>query len=157
MLTRTRGNSNWLALGMGAVSGLRSMMAPALLSRALGSRGGRGGSWLVRLLANPVAGKLLPLMAVGELAADKHPDMPPRIQPLPLLGRASLGALVGAWAGSHRLRGALLGAAGAVGASYLGYWARRNVAGRPRAVQVMAGLAEDAVAFGAGRALLARA
>lgn len=157
MLKRlTYGNSNWLALGMGAISGLRSMMAPALLSRALGARVGRGGG-LVRLLAKPVAGRLLPLLAAGEMAADKHPNMPARIQPMPLLGRATLGALVGAWAGTSRVRGAVLGAVGAVGGSFLGYWARSLVAGRSRAVQVAAGLMEDAVAFGAGRMLLARA
>ncbi len=58
------------ALGIGAVSGLRSMTGPAL----------------TRIRAGGAPALVLPLLALGELVVDKLPGVPPRTAP-PALGR----------------------------------------------------------------------
>ena len=124
------------AAALGAVSGSRSMLAPALVTRAV--------------RASPLTA-ILVLLAGGEMAADKLPGIPARTDALPLFGRMVSGAVVGAAMGGrrHRVGGALTGAAGAVAAAYALVAVRRVAAARqvPNAV---AGAIEDALAMGAG-------
>ena len=70
-----------LAAGLGAVTGLRSLTAPALLSRRLAHRPGRDRGAARLLTLGPVPA-LLALGAVGELVADKTPSIPDRTEPL---------------------------------------------------------------------------
>lgn len=89
---------------LGAVAGSRSMLAPALVAEATGG-------WLAMPLR---------LLAAGELAADKLPFIPARTEPLPLAGRIISGAVVGAAVTrDDRVAGAVVGAVGALAASYL--------------------------------------
>src|SRR6185295_19310492 len=80
----------------GAVAGLRSMLAPALVSRALQAAGAAGHGLAGRALASPAAGMLLPVLAALELLADKLPMTSARIAPAALAARG----LSGAWAAS---------------------------------------------------------
>lgn len=120
-------------LALAGATGLRSFAGPSALAVRHGG----------------LAAKVLPLMAVGEMLADKSPAMGPRIDPLPLAGRAVMGAVVGCVVarqeGQSEWAGAALGAAVAVLAAHLGYQFRKH-APLPN---VAAGLAEDAVALGA--------
>ncbi|MGH9310283.1 MAG: DUF4126 domain-containing protein, partial [Vicinamibacterales bacterium] len=70
-----------IAGALGAVSGSRSMLAPALVARAHH--------------ASPAA-PILALLAGGEMMADKMPFIPSRTDALPLAGRIVSGALAGA-------------------------------------------------------------
>ena len=80
------------AAGLGAIAGLRSMTAPALLSRRLRRRRLwhrlRSRSALVLLLATRPAGTALTVLAAGELVADKLPFVPARTEFPSLVGRA---------------------------------------------------------------------
>ena len=149
-----------LAAGLGVVAGLRSMTAPAILSRAahLGPPG------LVRspfrLFGHSTVGTALAVLAVGELVVDKIPFIPARTKPGPLTGRALSGALCGAIvchaAGESSLNGAAVGALGAVAGSFAGRELRRLASDRGSVSGWVGAFAEDAIAIGAGAAALSR-
>ena len=125
------------ALGLGAAAGLRSISAPAALSRAL-SDGRIGG------LASAGISRALLLLEIGEMLADKLPITPSRTSPPPLLGRMASGGLVGAALfASESRRAAVGGALGAVAALAAAYAGERL---RARAAQ-MFGLPDPAVAL----------
>jgi uncharacterized membrane protein len=138
------------AAALGAIAGSRSMLAPALVSRALGrSKASRAWS----------------LLAALELFADKTSKISSRTAPLPLLGRALMGGIVGfqvAASLSHRrgpldspAAGALVGTASAVASAYALAYARMLLAKQLRS-NLAAGLVEDLAAILAGRAIAAR-
>lgn len=121
-------------LVLGALTGMRSMAGPAVLAN-------RHGGALKGLVA---------ALAAGEMVADKTSFVGNRTDPVPLAGRALLGAVVGGViareARNNPLVGALLGAAAAVAMTHLAFQVRKrlplsNVAG---------GTLEDAVVIGLG-------
>ena len=83
--------------GLAAITGLRSMAGPALLSR-FARRGdiSRLQGTPFAALGPPKVSAALQLLMVREMIADKTPIVPSRTSALPLLGRALSGALVGA-------------------------------------------------------------
>jgi uncharacterized membrane protein len=106
-----------LALILGVVSGLRTMMAPAAVS------------WAAKLGMLAVAGTpmafmgfkytpiILTVLALGELISDKLPKTPSRKTPPQFIARILSGSLVGATVGAGSgslLLGLLAGAIGAV-------------------------------------------
>ena len=112
------------ALGLGAISGLRSMSGPAFVSSsAAKDRVPLDGTRLA-FLGSPIVSKLFLLAAAGELVGDKLPSTPSRTAPPPLIGRAGSGALVGAAIfaseGRRAAAGGAIGAAAAVVAAYAG-------------------------------------
>ena len=146
------------AAGLGAVSGLRSMQGLASLSRSLagGRRPARGAGHVERFLSHELVAGTLALAAAGELAVDKHPSAPDRIQASSLLARAAAGAVVGSVAAGrhHKLDGALMGAGSAIAGAYVGWFLRRE-AGRIMPLPDIAfALAEDALAVSLARRLV---
>jgi uncharacterized membrane protein len=116
-------------LALATVTGVRSMAGLGALAAA------RGG-----------AAKSAMMLAVGaEMLADKTPFIGNRIDPLPLGGRALMGAVVGAWvaheAGENATLGGVLGAATAVVATRVAYDVRRHL----RVPNAAGGLLEDAL------------
>ena len=116
-------------LALAGITGMRAMAGPAALARA------RGGLLM----------QVLTPMAAGEMVADKTPYVGNRIDPLPLAGRAVLGAVVGGVVASEEggspLAGGLVGAAAAVAAAHLAFQVRKRLAGS----SPVAGLIEDAL------------
>ena len=152
-------NLTWSATGLGAVAGLRSMAAPAALSRAAqrGDVDGLQDSPLAALGSSKVS-TLLTLFEVGELIGDKLPMTPSRTSAPPLLARATSGAFVGAAlfvsGGRRPAVGSALGAASAVAAAYAGERLRSAGAQKLGVPDLPLALVEDAVAlFGARRLL----
>jgi uncharacterized membrane protein/uncharacterized protein (UPF0548 family) len=148
-----------MAFGFGMVSGSRSMLAPALVSQSFATSHDllerRGPA--ADLLTRPRVVQLLPLLAAGEVVADKLPWTPPRTQAISLAGRTGSGALVGAAiaAPENRAAAAIAGAAGALAATY-GLYHLRRMATERRVPGWLAALTEDALAFGFGLLLLRR-
>jgi uncharacterized membrane protein len=146
------------ATAVGAVAGLRSMSAPALVSRIVNTS--RTPMVLVPLkfLNSPATMKTTLVLAAGELIADKLPFVPNRTSALPLIGRAVTGALSGAAICSARKRkwltGALLGGAAAVGAAYAAYELRKRVVKRFKLPDAVVALAEDGIVAGASSLIL---
>ncbi len=143
-----------LAWGIGAISGSRSLLAPALVMQA-------------RPLPVPVherprpprfrSGRwLMVAAAAAEMIADKTPGIPARTDALPLSGRLASGAAAAAAAAAPggRVRAAAAGAAGALVASHALYHLRRLMTGRLGLPNAAAGLAEDVFAVGVGVLLM---
>ncbi len=119
-------------VALGAITGMRSMAGPAALAQRY------GGIWK----------PLLAVMAAGEMIADKAPGIPDRTDPLPLAGRALMGALVGGVIAHEEegnlLLGAALGAATAVLAAHLAYHARKGLP----VSSTLGGMIEDGMVMG---------
>ena len=143
------------AFGLGVVTGLRSQLPLALLAR---TPAGRRASRAEHLLRSPAGRRLTGLIAGGELAADKLPRTPPRVQPPVLASRLALGGLAGALlahgGARTRLPAVALGTAGAAVGSALGYTARTRLPGRTGVPDPVWALVEDGVAYGVGRRLV---
>lgn len=143
---------------LGAIAGMRSMSAPAFATTYLRQRKPETEAFPFRWLATPVASTLFKLLAAGELAADKLPEMPARIEPGPLLGRAASGALCGATV-SHvedepEAAGALLGAATAVVSAFAAYYLRKELVKTLALPDPLIALFEDTTVLGGGLQLL---
>jgi len=145
------------AAGIGAVSGLRSMAGPALVAEAAGSKRLHLKGTPLAWLGSGNSMKTSAILALGELVADKLPSTPSRLAPAPLVFRAISGAVCGyAVCGRNRTKqekwgSAIVGASAALAAAWAGYTYRKN----SKLPKFVAALAEDAVAMGAGAAVIA--
>ncbi|PAX09389.1 DUF4126 domain-containing protein [Sphingomonas lenta] len=139
---------------IGLVAGQRSMTPLAILAGAARRGTLPPDAFGAKLLASPHGAAGAVALAAGEIAGDKMRDAPDRITLPGLLGRALTGGFAGAVlaARDRRLTGALLGAAAAVGSSFLGFHAR--VAAMRRFGQTSTGFAEDALMLGAASAVV---
>jgi uncharacterized membrane protein len=130
------------ALGIGLVSGLRSMTGPAA----------------TRVRAGGTPALVVPLLALGELIVDKLPGVPPRTAPPALAVRALAGGFAGADLarddGDERI-GFVLGAAGAIAASYLALRLRRAAGAATGLPDPLIAVVEDIAAISAGLLLTA--
>ena len=136
------------ALGLGAISGLRSLSGPAFVSRAA-SRGDLDLDRTVfAFLGSPRIFKALVLMELGELVGDKLSATPSRTSLPPLLGRAASGALAGAaiFVSEDRRAtiGAALGSTAAIAAGFAGERLRALTVEKTGLPDPVVALAEDA-------------
>ena len=142
------------ALTLGAVSGMRSMMAPAVISWSARRSGLDLESTPFSAFKGPGIGRTAVAMAVGELLADKTPFVPDRTDSTALLARAVAGGAAGAAVFKARrksmLVGALVGAAAAVGAAYGTYYLRKGAARYFNVSDRVVALVEDGIALTAG-------
>lgn len=142
-------------LGLGAIAGLRSMSAPALLARSV--RRGDLDAPNVPVLGSPKISGLLALLAIGEMIADKTPFVPARTSAPALIGRLLSGALVGATLfaseGRRGNSGAVLGALSALAAAYAGEGLRSAGARKGIPDPILATL-EDRLVLTLGRRIL---
>ena len=156
------------AFALGVVTGLRSLRGIAALAveQEDDTRGwlrshpywkGKRKQPIADVLRSPLVTNALRAGALAEGVADKQVDMPDRIDPIPLLGRVAVGALVGAavaeLTGEEKMAPAAAGALGALGGAYGGYYARRYVTSHYDVDDKYVGMAEDAIAFGASKLL----
>lgn len=143
------------AAGLGAVAGMRSQLATALVSRHLAHHPSRAFSRTERRLARPWTARLLTAFAAAEMLGDKLPFIPNRTEPIALAGRASAGAFAAAAASSKaRWAAAIVGAASAVGATFAAFRLRRAFVRRFGVPDALVAIGEDALALAIGRALV---
>jgi uncharacterized membrane protein len=136
------------ALGLGAISGLRSLSGPAFVSRAA-SRGHLDLDGTVfAFFGSQRIFKAIVLMELGELVGDKLPATPSRTSLPPLLGRAASGALVGAAVfvseGRRAMTGAALGSTAAIAGAFAGERLRALAVEKTGLPDPVVALAEDA-------------
>jgi uncharacterized membrane protein len=140
-----------LAIGIGIVAGLRSLLAPAVVAWAAHFD-------LLILHASPLAFMgsraavaIFSTFAIGELIADKLPTTPKRTAFAPLLARILLGGLGGASfsaaAGKSLFVGALLGGIGGVIGAFVGYEIRRRIVNNLHIKDIFVAICEDLVAI----------
>ncbi|GMT97735.1 hypothetical protein KH5H1_18540 [Corallococcus caeni] len=150
-------NDLWTAAGFGVLAGMRSMTAPALLTRELSRKPPRALKRALPGLTSKKVAKRLGVLALGELVGDKAPTTPPRIKLAPLTGRILSGAITGAAVSRDRkgprIGFALVGAVAAVASSYAFYGLRRFVTLRLRVPALAAGLIEDGLTLALGARL----
>lgn len=149
------------AAAIGVVAGMRSMSAPALVSDRLAHDGSQDQSDnLLMILASPRASRLLRILAIGEMVADKLPMVPSRVSAGPLTVRVLSGGISGAAVcGAARKRtgvGAVLGGLAAVAGAYGLYHLRRKVGRETGVPDPVLGVVEDAIVVGGGRLLLSQ-
>lgn len=142
---------------MGAVCGLRTFTGPAIIAGAANRNALKLKRTPLAWLASDRAVGTATLLAAGELIADKLPFMPNRTDVPGLAARFIAGAICGmAIAGrrkpSERILSGIVGGTAAIAAAYAGYQYRKRVKLPPLA----AALLEDAIAVGAGNAIVAR-
>jgi len=139
---------------IGCVAGLRSMMAPAVVCA------GAYLGWL-HLAGTPLAFFnsrivmiLFLLLAICELIADKLPQTPARTAPVGLIARIITGGLSGAaiaaGASTALLAGAVLGAIGAVAATYAGYAIRTGLVRQTKLPDFVVAVVGDLLAISGG-------
>jgi uncharacterized membrane protein len=149
-----------IALGIGFVAGLRSLLAPAAVA------------WAVRLgwmnlhdspfafMESSLALVALSILALGELVADLLPIVPNRTALAPLLARMISGGFCGACvcasADRSLMIGAALGAVGAVSGAFAGYEIRRWLVANLKIKDVVVALSEDLIALSLALLCLSR-
>jgi uncharacterized membrane protein len=142
-----------LAFGIGIITGLRSLTAPAVVAWAV-----RFG-WLnvssyhaLSFLGSSAAVIVLTILAAVELVVDQLPSTPARTKPTGLIARIVLGGLSGAVVaiagGQSLMAGCALGAAGGVIGAFAGYQARTGLVRALKVPDIVIALVEDAVAIG---------
>lgn len=144
---------------LGAISGLRSMAAPALLTHEIADDGeAEEFGALERILTSDRTASLLALLAGGEMLADKTPYVPNRTDPAPLIGRAVIGSMSAAAFAVRRRHTpflpAAIGAVSAIASTYAAFHTRRFVKERFHVPDKLIGLAEDALVVAAGKAVV---
>src|ERR1700688_3011713 len=85
-----------LAIGIGAVAGLRALTAPAVLAWAAERKLIRLGSSPFATIISAKVARRMTDFAVSELIADKLPFTPSRLNAAPLASRIVSGAICGA-------------------------------------------------------------
>jgi uncharacterized membrane protein len=137
---------------LGFAGGLRLVMPFAVESLRLAREGPdiADGGWTLDLLAHRRVAVVLGLGALVEIAIDKTPYPPTRVEPLPLAGRViasgSACALSCLAEGRTSTSGALIGSVAAVAGSVFGYSMRTRL---PLPAWLLA-VAEDALALALG-------
>jgi uncharacterized membrane protein len=117
---------------LGAVTGARTLLAPAAL--ALRGRLGK------------VAKFAVPVLSAGELVGDKLPGTPPRVEGPGLVGRVVSGAFVGRVSGGTR--GARVGAAFALASTYPSQALRAQIVKRTPLPDLACAVPEDLLGIG---------
>jgi uncharacterized membrane protein len=149
-----------LSFGIGVVSGLRSMTAPAVVAWA--ARLG----WIdlsnspLAFIGSVWAVAIFTLLAIGELVADKLPATPARTSTIPLIARIVVGLLTGAClgaaAGASIWLAALIGAIGAIAGTFGGYQVRTKLVRNLELPDIAIAIPEDLIAIGLGLFLVSR-
>src|SRR3984893_1382211 len=141
-----------LAVGIGAVAGLRALAAPAGLAWAAKRRWIRLGNLPFATIISAKASKRLTDLAVSELIADKLPFTPSRLKAGPLASRIVSGAVCGATIYGVVKRplteGAVLGGVAAITGAFAGYRMRKRLSRNMPDLGVA--VLEDALAIGGG-------
>lgn len=135
---------------LGVAAGMRSLAAPAALSRHLVTDPTVPHGVIDDLLSRPAAPRLLTAASAAEHVADKLSFIPPRIDPAPLAGRIAAGALCG-WvlarrAGENGVTGAVVGGVAAAAATFALYHLRRALTTDGGLPDLPVALAEDVAA-----------
>ena len=149
-----------LVFGIGVVTGLRCMTAPAVVAWAahLG--------W-IHLSGSPLAFMgsvwavgIFTLGALGEFVGDQLPTTPARTAALGLTARIVVGLLTGAClavaGGVSYWLGAVIGVIGAIAGSFGGYQARVRLVRGLHVPDAAIAIPEDLVAIGVGLLLVSR-
>ena len=142
------------AAAIGAVAGMRTFTAPAVIGQ-MAKRGELEiGCEYLSALGNPITANVLAVLAASEIVADKLPITPNRTDLGGLIPRIISGALCGATLNCVKRQsfatGAMAGALGAVGGTFGAFYLRRFLTKSLGIPDLPVALVEDAAAVGLG-------
>jgi uncharacterized membrane protein len=143
-----------LAFGIGAVGGMRSMTAPAVVAWAAHLGWLHLAGYPLLFMQSRVSLVIFTLAAIGEFVGDLLPAAPPRTTLFPLVVRLIVGLLTGAClaisGGVSLWIGGIAGATGAIAGAFGGYYARTGLVRALRVKDAVIAIPEDlfAVFFG---------
>lgn len=144
------------ALVVGIISGMRTG-ASLRFTRSLVANSNTN-SGLVRFFQKKHATPGIGLLGIGELVADKLPQMPDRTAkggPIIKAGAAALcGAAIYQAESKKAITGAIVGGLAALASTYVFCYIRKAVSNKTGVRDVYIGAAEDALAIATGNALL---
>jgi uncharacterized membrane protein len=149
-----------LAFLIGVIAGLRTFMAPAMVSWAAGL------GWIhldgtpLHFLSHPVTRWIFGIAAVGELVGDKLPKTPSRKTPPQFIARVISGALSGAALGASQqslIGGLIAGALGAVAGTLGGAEFRGRLVAAIGGKDLPIALFEDVIAIVGGLLIVTHA
>ncbi|MFD2571950.1 DUF4126 family protein [Spirosoma soli] len=143
------------AFGIGVVAGMRSLIAPALLSHKLvRTFPTKQPSKPIHYLAQPTTSLALKVLAGGEIAGDKIPNVPDRTIPIEFATRVASGATCGGFLtqaeGGEIPVGAVVGGLGTVVGTLVFFHLRQWLSKGVGVPDPVVALAEDALAIGLG-------
>ena len=142
------------AIGIGAIAGLRTMTAPAVVSWATERGWIRSPGRRLAFLKNKRTVAIISTLAAGELVADKLPATPNRTVPAGLAARAVTGGFsAGVLCASKKKMvapGVILGGLAAIAGAFIGYTTRRELREKLHVSDAAIAVAEDALAAGGG-------
>jgi len=144
---------------LGAVAGMRTMLAPALLSSALKKRSSkRLRRSNLRFMQSGSTATVFKLLAAGELVGDKLPMTPNRTELAGLIGRGVSGALVGATLAKTQrvspLAGAGVGLSSALVSTHAFYLLRKKLSEDTKLPDILWASSEDILAIKMGKSSL---
>ena len=143
-----------LGFGIGVVTGLRSMTAPAVVAWAahLGWIHLAGTS--LAFMGSAGAVGVFTVAALAEFVTDQLPHIPARTTAFPLAARIAIGLLTGVClslaGGASPWMGGLVGACGAVAGAFGGYYARTELVRALKVPDIAIAIPEDLIAVGLG-------
>lgn len=147
-----------LAAGLGILAGMRSMSAPAVVSRYLAQHPDPAvADSPLRILNSPATATVLTIMAAGEMVVDKLPGIPPRTEGGALIARCLSGGTAGAAVGLINQEpvwpAALTGTVAAAFSAHLFYRVRKQAGDHTALPDAGWAVAEDALVVGLGLVL----
>lgn len=137
---------------LAAIAGMRSMIAPALLSLNLKEEEKRDLTQEgIGFVGNPSTAKALSALATVELLGDKLPFTPSRLTKpqfsFRTLTGASMGALTFRLGGLDPVRGAVVGSIVTIASTVLSYTVRKGLAKSRILPEPLTGIVEDMLVF----------
>jgi uncharacterized membrane protein len=149
-----------LAFLIGVIAGLRAMTAPAVVAWAANRHWLNPHSSPLAFMGSTAAVAIFTVLALGELVVDKLPSTPSRTKLLGLIGRSVTGGLCGAAVAASGAQsialGAVLGVAGAIAGTFIGYEVRKRIVRALKVPDFVIALLEDAVAIGGALLIVSR-
>ena len=155
----TKDNAVKLSAGLGAIAGMRTTIAPAVVSHYL-SKNPKSALAKSKLafMQSPTAAVVTKALSLAEMTTDKLPGTSDRIILPQTLPRVLSGALVGAvifQASKQKItNGILIGGAAALVATFASFYIRKYLSKVPYVKDPLLGAAEDYVAVSSGASLM---
>ncbi|MGF7042879.1 DUF4126 family protein [Mucilaginibacter lappiensis] len=148
----------WQVISLGTLAGMRSTSAPVITSHILSHHHSKNLEHSpLRFMQSANVAKVLKLVALSELVADKLPSTPNRIKPAVLAARVLSGALAGASIykaiGGKAITGALIGGGAAFASTFGSYFLRKSAVKSSHIIDPVIGAIEDALVIGSGMGL----
>lgn len=158
-MKRNRKNALKLALGLGAIAGMRATFAPSLASQFLNNKSFKSlAKSNLKFLQLPLSNVITKIISTGEIVGDKLPATPNRTSAPQLATRVVSGALVGATIfqayKQNRITGIVLGGLSALTMTYASFYARKYFANAYKIEDAILGGIEDLIALGTGAGLI---